>query len=387
MEEREKRPYKRSRKQNITDQMLMRSLRRMAVGVLLSVFCLISSTWAWFLASADAQVFRIHLPDANIAISSSTWARVRKNQEGEYRMPAGSYTITADPSSGSAAMYCLVHIRTSDGFQERLEAAIENFNEEEETKWRPLAASDSNGIRVLKSDEELEGFLEELEESEDCIYEILPISAAAEGTYRVDWEPEEERYFVLNLEEDAFVSFEIFWLTEEEDDYPGLDEINQYRYVIMYQKDEAVKAETTKAALETKSATGETSAAAEGTTAAVDGTTAAVENTTSGVESTTAAAETTTAVTETTAEETTTATETESGAPTEAATETTAADDPTEPQTTDPTPENPEPTQEQETEAEETDPVLTETQAEDPIPTDMPTDDIENMGENNPTEE
>ena len=267
MEEREKRVYKRSRKQNITDQMLMRSIRRMAVGVLLSVFCLISSTWAWFIASADAQVFRIHLPNANIAISSSTWARVRQNQEGEYRMPAGSYTITADPSSGSAAMYCLVHIRTDEGFQERLEAAIENFNEEEETKWRPLVASDSNGIRVLKSDEELEGFLEEFEEKEDCIYEILPISAVAEGTYRVDWEPEEERYFVLNLEEDAFVSFEIFWLTEEEDEYPGLDEVNEYRYVIMYQKTEVIPETTKAAASESKPAATETTAPVESTTA------------------------------------------------------------------------------------------------------------------------
>lgn len=397
MEEQNIRPKKRSRKQELSDQMFIKSMRRMILGILLCVCCLVSTTWAWFIASADSQVFEVRLQNTDIRISTRSRARIRQNQDGEYRMPAGSYTIEAEPLSGFAAMYCLVHIRKEESSIELIEQAIDIFNEDEEQEWIPVYATDSNSIRVLESDTELEMFLEEFDEDNTFEYEILPISVMSEGTYRVDWEPEEDRRFILNLEEEAFVSFEFFWITEEEDDYPGLDEMMGYNYVILYQENKtspsngqsATTAAATTAATSAAAAESSSAAVTESSSAAVtesssaattESSSAAVTEPASTEESTEASIESSTeasseAETSTPAE--TTPTESESGSQTENSQQENEPAESNEPQT------------ETETEAVqgENDP---QPQGEDstPVPTsedteitpEMSSEDIENLG-------
>ena len=232
------RKYKRSRKrQNIKDtpdQAFMRALRRSCLSMLLCLFCVVSSTWAWFMASTESRVSVIKPEVPSTYIMSKSSIAIHPNEDGEYALPAGTHTIAVEPLTGTAPMYALIHIRKDGQSDDLPKQALADLNENEDEKWLPLLASDSNSIMVLESEQELEEFWDENAENESRTYEIIPFSSIAEGTYRVDWEPEDDRIVQLILEEDAYVSIEAYWLTEDSEDYPGLDEMMESHYIIVY---------------------------------------------------------------------------------------------------------------------------------------------------------
>lgn len=239
MERKYKRSRKRQNQKNSADQAFMKSLRKLSLSMMLCLFCAISSTWAWFVASAESHISVIEAQVPSTYIMSKKRISFHTNEDGEYELPAGTHTIAVDPLTGTAPMYALVHVRKESTSKELIKQALADFNENEEEKWLPLMASDSNSIMVLKSEEELEEFWDKNEENESRTYEILPISVVAEGTYRVDWEPQEDRIFQLTLKEDAYVSIEAFWLTEDSEEHPGLDEMMEFNYIIVYQAEKA----------------------------------------------------------------------------------------------------------------------------------------------------
>ena len=209
------REYKRSRRRvNTNDSaetFFMRTFRRSILSMLLCTVCLISSTWAWFVVSAESQVSVIRMNQATLTVTQEyrTFSRrssVRQVDDGEFMMAAGTYIISVEPNSGSAPMYCLVEIETENTADELAELALEEFNADMDEEWIPIYATGSNALLLLEDDEELEHYTERLEETyEDFEYEILPFSVMMDGTYRVDWESEEERTFTLVLEQDAIV--------------------------------------------------------------------------------------------------------------------------------------------------------------------------------------
>lgn len=394
------REYRRSRRrENIntsTDQLFMRTIRRAICSMLLCTACLVSSTWAWFVSASESHVSVIRLGETTVTVSqeSSTFSRrssVRTVGDGEALMPAGEYIISVEPNSGTSPMYCLIEVESMHSGRELAEEVIDQFNEDLDEEWIPVYASDSNAIRIV-DEEELETFIEEFEEdNEELEYEILPIAVVSSGTYRVDWESGEERTFSLNLKQDALVKMEVFWLTEDEaeDDYPNLEELMGWKYVLVYSTEKASPSDAIKSTqaveptkpVETMPTTAPATTPSEGAASAGTATESSSAATETTVPETTETAETTAAGTE--------STEATTEAPTtEAVTQpTTAEAEPTQAQEPEPPAAEAEPPAEQETEPEETEPETPETDPEEVIPADMSTEEIESMGEDSPVEE
>ena len=279
MEQKYGRSRRRENKNTSTDQLFMRTIRRAFCSMLLCTACLVSSTWAWFVSTAESRVSVIRLGGTTVTVAqeASIYSRrtsIRNLAEGEILMPAGEYIITIEPKTGTAPMYCLIELETNGSAGKLAEEAIDAFNEDMDETWIPVPAIDSNAVRIVDEDE-LDPFIEEFEEKhEELEYEILPLAVVSDGIYRVDWESGEERTFTLRLAQDALVKMEVFWFTEDEaeDDYPGLDELMGWKYIIVYSKETASSSDAKKntlAAEPTKAAVTETTAPAKAPTEAL----------------------------------------------------------------------------------------------------------------------
>ena len=297
------REYKRSRryrkKDDRTDKIFMRTIRRSMISMILCTVCLVSSTWAWFVASAESQVSVIRLGEATLTVKregSAGEKTIRQSMDGEFRLSAGEYIISVEPLTGTAPMYCVMEISTDKTPEERAEKEFEDFLKEMEEsgeEWYPVYATDSNAILLL-DDEEVNEYCGQLTEQDEITYDILSFPVVHDGKYRVDWAPEEDRVFLLKLTEKSYVTFEIFWMTEDEaeDIHPGLEELSGDLNMIIYQAgtatpdDAAVQtteATETSAAAESSSAATETGAEAESSSAAIEPSTEA-ENSTEATE-------------------------------------------------------------------------------------------------------
>ena len=287
------REYKRSRRymknNDQTDKIFMRTIRRSMFSMILCTVCLISSTWAWFVASAESQVSVIRLGEATLTVKregSAGEKTIRQSMDGEFRLSAGEYIISVEPLTGTAPMYCVMEISTDKTLEERAEKEFEDFLKEMEEsgeEWYPVYATDSNAILLL-DDEEVNEYCDQLTEQDEITYDILSFPVVHDGKYRVDWAPEEDRVFLLKLTEKSYVTFEIFWMTEDEaeDIHPGLEEMSGDLNMIIYQAGTATPDD---AAVQTTEAA-ETSAAAESSSAATE-TGAEAESSTEATESST----------------------------------------------------------------------------------------------------
>ena len=318
-------------------------------------------------------------------------------------MPTGEYIVSVEPNTGTSPMYCLIEVEARTSVGELAEEAIDAFNEDFEEKWRPLYASDSDSLRIVDEDE-LETFIEEFgEDHEDTEYEILPLAVVSDGTYCVDWESGEERTFTLKLKQDALVRMEVFWFTEDEaeDDYPGLDELMGWKYIVVYPEDTEKTSDAIKGTQEvvptkpveitpTTAATPESSMLAKENMISATTETVTKETTAAETERATEAQTTETQTTETVAPTKTVGVEmTPSQAPETVAAKTEKIEVPETKKTEAPEAKTveTEKTEESETKAVEMKPEATEAETEEVIPADMSTEDIENMGTNSPAQE